>query len=582
MTRILSPEQARLLGEEREVLEHLLERLSGWDAAPEDVRRLHDALDGLAELFLLVVAGEFNAGKSALINALLGERLLEEGVTPTTQEVQVLAFGEPGPAVRADGHWRRTLAAPLLEEMHIVDTPGTNAIRREHEALTREFVPRADLVLFVTSADRPFTESERAFLAAIRAWGKKIVFVVNKVDLLETEAEREEVRTFVHDAARRLLDEPEPVVFALSARRALRAMESADDDALAASGWPAFAAWLKGTLTARERLRLKLESPLGVAERVADEAEREAEARMAVLRADRATLDEIDRAMALYASDMREQFDRRLDRVDNAILELRERGEAFLEAQFRIGRIRSLLDSEGLRRAFEGEVIADAPERIAAEVDGLVDWIVDREHRQWNTVRDRLTERASSTALRDAARARGPGGEFAARRSALLGSVGRQADAAISSFNAASESARLVGDVQEALASTALVEVGALGLGIVLKALLASAVADATGVLFAGMLAAFGLTIIPYRRRRAAEQLRDRTRELRETMRQDLGAAFEAELDASTDRMTGAVEPYGRFVRSELAELEALRAALAASRAELASLRPRIALVTQA
>jgi len=40
----------------------------------------------------------------------------------------------------------------------------TNAVLREHESLTREFVPRADLVLFVTSADRPFTESERAFL----------------------------------------------------------------------------------------------------------------------------------------------------------------------------------------------------------------------------------------------------------------------------------------------------------------------------------------------------------------------------------------------------------------------------------
>ena len=68
-----------------------------------------------------------------------------------------------------------------------MDTPGTNAVLREHEALTREFVPRSDLVLFVTSADRPFTESERAFLEAIRDWGKKIVVVVNKIDILETE-----------------------------------------------------------------------------------------------------------------------------------------------------------------------------------------------------------------------------------------------------------------------------------------------------------------------------------------------------------------------------------------------------------
>jgi predicted GTPase len=51
--------------------------------------------------------------------------------------------------------------------MSIVDTPGTNAIVREHEALTSQFVPRSDLVLFITSADRPFTESEKIFLQHI-------------------------------------------------------------------------------------------------------------------------------------------------------------------------------------------------------------------------------------------------------------------------------------------------------------------------------------------------------------------------------------------------------------------------------
>lgn len=34
------------------------------------------------------------------------------------------------------------------------------------------------------SADRPFTESEVRFLKYVRRWGKKVVFVVNKVLLL--------------------------------------------------------------------------------------------------------------------------------------------------------------------------------------------------------------------------------------------------------------------------------------------------------------------------------------------------------------------------------------------------------------
>lgn len=44
--------------------------------------------------------------------------------------------------------------------MNIVDTPGTNVILERQQRLTEEFVPRADLLLFVISADRPLTESE--------------------------------------------------------------------------------------------------------------------------------------------------------------------------------------------------------------------------------------------------------------------------------------------------------------------------------------------------------------------------------------------------------------------------------------
>lgn len=42
----------------------------------------------------------------------------------------------------------------------MVDTPGTNVIVDRQQRLTEEFVPRSDLVLFIMSSDRPFTESE--------------------------------------------------------------------------------------------------------------------------------------------------------------------------------------------------------------------------------------------------------------------------------------------------------------------------------------------------------------------------------------------------------------------------------------
>ena len=81
---ILSEREQDLRAREQELLERLATALGrfGSDVDPDDLRRFREARDQLTGLFLLVVAGEFNSGKSSFINALLGERVLPEGVTP--------------------------------------------------------------------------------------------------------------------------------------------------------------------------------------------------------------------------------------------------------------------------------------------------------------------------------------------------------------------------------------------------------------------------------------------------------------------------------------------------------------------
>ncbi len=65
-------------------------------AGPEDVELLKQTREQLEELFLLVVVGEFNAGKSAFLNAMLGKKYLKEGgaltacLPPLTHVVVVL------------------------------------------------------------------------------------------------------------------------------------------------------------------------------------------------------------------------------------------------------------------------------------------------------------------------------------------------------------------------------------------------------------------------------------------------------------------------------------------------------------
>ena len=151
LTKLLSADEDELLREERKVLARLKGALVRFNASAEHQSALDRSIEQLDELFLLVIVGEFNSGKSAFINALVGASVAQEGVTPTTAQINVLQYGETASREVRDSNLHViTASAPILRDIHIVDTPGTNAIIREHEAITQEFVPRSDLVLFVT------------------------------------------------------------------------------------------------------------------------------------------------------------------------------------------------------------------------------------------------------------------------------------------------------------------------------------------------------------------------------------------------------------------------------------------------
>lgn len=58
----------------------------------DELPLLRDAITNLDDVFLVVVVGEFNSGKSTVINALLGEKFLADGILPTTNEISVLKY----------------------------------------------------------------------------------------------------------------------------------------------------------------------------------------------------------------------------------------------------------------------------------------------------------------------------------------------------------------------------------------------------------------------------------------------------------------------------------------------------------
>ena len=293
LKKFLSVNQEELVKEERDLLFRLNGILSAIQATQEDKSIIAREARRLDELFMIVVVGEFNAGKSAFINALLGADVLEEGVTPTTHRIHVIKYGDSPAREERDGLLYVFYPAQWLKDLNIVDTPGTNAVLKEHQVITEKFVPHSDFVLFITSADRPFTESERLFIELIRDWGKKIVAVVNKADLLESDEARGKVLDFVRDHFKESLGE-EPEVFLVSSKLAKEARKGNDLAKWEESGVQEVEHFLQRNLTEKERVRLKLTTPLQVAERLTERYISALEEQKRLLAGDLETVREID------------------------------------------------------------------------------------------------------------------------------------------------------------------------------------------------------------------------------------------------------------------------------------------------
>ena len=137
-----------------------------WNSLADMARKLEAGRVDIA------VFGEVSSGKSALINALVGEYVADVNVRGGwTKEVWRVGWGVP--------HTIRGLGS---SELVLIDTPGINEVDDEGRAvLALEAGRAADLILFVTDADLNAREFEA--LAGLAAANKPMILVFNKKDL---------------------------------------------------------------------------------------------------------------------------------------------------------------------------------------------------------------------------------------------------------------------------------------------------------------------------------------------------------------------------------------------------------------
>jgi small GTP-binding protein len=355
------------------------------EGAEDDRRRLEETITDLREMFyLVVVIGEFNAGKSTFVNALLDEPLLPTGITPTTELIEVVRYSETAQRVpvRQDATVRvwqhpNTLAPGVA----VVDTPGTGSVFKKHEETAKSFLHRADLVIFVLSAKRALAETERLYLDLARSYGKKIILVINQADLLKPD-EQMQVKHFVEKQVEDLLD-LHPLIFMVSARDALNGDE-------AGSGMSALKAHLRAVLNESPPAQQKLMAQLDFIERVARTNLKRAEARAGLIDSNSLQVRDVERELGEQTGSMSQPLNAARAEINRTIEAMRARGHSFIRENLSLRRLGRSLNREKLQQDFEDVVIGRAVKDIHAASLEYVNALVDGSRAYWRGVIERL------------------------------------------------------------------------------------------------------------------------------------------------------------------------------------------------
>src|SRR6266480_491349 len=343
-----------------------------------EMRRPSSSLDNIQGLLgdireplLIVAVGEVKSGKSSLLNALFGEPFAKVDVLPATDRVCIFRYGEKERSVEVSQDLiERYLPIDFLRDFNVVDTPGTNTMVSEHQRVTEQFVPRADLVLFVFSVVNPWTQSAWDFLGFVQQrWLKNTIFVLQQADLRDA-AEVKVIRRHLEDTALQRLGFA-PAIFAVSARQALLARtKNADSERhWQESQFAPLEEQINRIVTDSSAGMLKLKSAWQTGQIVLGEIASEVREAFRMIERDEERLDRITRFLQARQDQTFRQVHGFLRGIDHACRECSNQGTRLLEQRLTFWvTIKMIWRPHDWQRDFQAEMEAKLGQLVQPQI----------------------------------------------------------------------------------------------------------------------------------------------------------------------------------------------------------------------
>ena len=515
---------------------------------------LHGLLTNIREPLLFVVVGEVKAGKSSLINGLFGQEIAKADVLPATDRVCIFRYGREEKQVEQSPKLIELhLPLEFLRDFNIVDTPGTNTMVTEHQAITENFVPRADLILFVFSVVNPWTQSAWDFLKFVqKKWLKNVVFVLQQADLRDAK-EVEVIKRHLSETATQQLGVNVPI-FTVSARKALLSRTNAVDKQRLwdESQFAALEQQINLMVSEASAGMLKFRSAMQTSQVILDEIRKQLAESIDVINRDEARLDRINQFIDGRQQQTARQISGLLRDVEKVCWDCVNEGYKMLEHRLSFWRTWKLIwGRSDWQREFQMELEMKLRQRVQPEVEHAVQMLEVDLRGVWPQLHDILDTFLTSDLRSQAPRTIH---DFAQQRRELLQAVHLALIERVTGKSIEERLAQLFAETSTRLRIPAGVA-AASGLVALIAAMSSAAVADVTGIL--ALAAAAGGSFVVFRQRRKILQLYS---EQMESKCSDVNQLIEQQLKHAVDifyrEITVAFQPLAAFCASRRSQYE--------------------------
>jgi small GTP-binding protein len=556
-------------------LSGLLRLASDMHRDPATLDTIHGLATDVREPLLFVVVGEVKAGKSSLLNALFGREFAKVDVLPATDRVYIFKYGQEESSVEVSPLLtERYLPIEFLLDFNVVDTPGTNTMVAQHQTITENFVPRADLVLFVFSVLNPWTKSAWELLRFVqKKWLKNVVFVVQQADLREPN-EVQIIRRHLEDTARERLGFVPPV-FAVSARKALLARTTGVDKERLwkESGFAPLEKQINVTVASAGTRILKLQSIAQTGRIMMGEIAEELRGSFETIKRDEESLARLDSVLHVRREQTLRQVAGFLRGVEQASRKSGEEGMKLLREKLSFWRTWKLVFSKGeWQHGFQIEMEAKLRESVQPQLDDAVQLLEADLRGLWPQLQD-MIEAQFVGDVKNRVTKTVP--DFARQRRELLKTIQLTLVERASGKGFEEQLTVMLRDTATWLRLPAGVAAAG-GIVALIAAMSSAAVADVTGVVAASAMV-IGTVVAFGRRRKILEAYR---KEL-ENRRTDLLGALEEKLTHAIElfyqEISIAFQPLGIFCATQRKTYEPLLKRTEELQKTFDALRPRLA-----